>query len=333
MKLSKRIFNRIWLRKLLGMSFIVMLAVGCSDTSESPPEAKNWHNSSNVTVPYTIVLVMKTLTNPFFAEMEKGARRAEKDLGIELIVRTAAQETSIQQQISIVEELIVQNVDAIVIAPGDSVGLIPILKQAQDKGIVIVNIDNQLDKDYAKRAGLTEVPFIGIENEQAAYNATSLLVKQLKQPTPVVIIEGIRESINGSQRTAGIQRAIAETELTHVIASESANWKIDEAFELVAKLYNANPNIGAIICANDMMALGAIEYLKTTNKKGVWVTGFDAIPQALEAVNNGTLFVTVDQQAAEQGYQGVLAANELLLGNILQPSAYIEAKTITADNL
>ena len=50
-----------------------------------------------------IALVMKTLTNPFFVEMEKGARRAEKDLGVDLQVKTAAQETSIEQQIQIVD--------------------------------------------------------------------------------------------------------------------------------------------------------------------------------------------------------------------------------------
>ena len=62
-----------------------------------------------------IGLVMKTLTNPFFVEMERGARRAEQELGVELIVRTGAQETSVEQQIAIVRDMIAQGVDAIVI--------------------------------------------------------------------------------------------------------------------------------------------------------------------------------------------------------------------------
>ncbi|MCB0021873.1 MAG: substrate-binding domain-containing protein, partial [Caldilinea sp.] len=88
---------------------------------------------------------MKTLTNPFFIEMEKGARRAEQELGIELIVKTGAQETSIEQQIAIVDDFIARGVDAIVIAPGSSTELIPVLKKAQDAGIVVINIDNRLD--------------------------------------------------------------------------------------------------------------------------------------------------------------------------------------------
>jgi ribose transport system substrate-binding protein len=63
-------------------------------------------------------LAMKTLTHPFFIEMEKGARRAEAEMRVNLQVRTAAQETSIEQQIQIVNDLIAVHVDAIVIAPG-----------------------------------------------------------------------------------------------------------------------------------------------------------------------------------------------------------------------
>ena len=58
--------------------------------------------------PFTVALVMKTLTNPFFVEMERGARQAEQELGIELIVKTGAQETSIEQQIAIVRDLLAQ---------------------------------------------------------------------------------------------------------------------------------------------------------------------------------------------------------------------------------
>src|SRR6185437_14559396 len=91
-----------------------------------------------------IALVMKTLTNPFFIEMERDARRAEKEFGIELQVKTGSDETAVEQQIQIVDDLIQSRVEAIVIAPGDSQRLVPILKKAQAAGIVIINIDNKL---------------------------------------------------------------------------------------------------------------------------------------------------------------------------------------------
>ena len=66
--------------------------------------------------------------------MEKGARRAEKELGIKLIVKTAAQETSFEQQVTIVDDLIHSgSVDAIVIAPADAYHLVPSVKNALEK--------------------------------------------------------------------------------------------------------------------------------------------------------------------------------------------------------
>ncbi|MGB5447110.1 MAG: substrate-binding domain-containing protein [Psychromonas sp.] len=317
--------------KFSGLILLALFTVGCNENAAPNPATgfKTTGEQSEIQDKTSIALVMKTLTNPFFVEVERGARRAEKELGITLLVKTAAQETSIQQQTGIVADLIRQQVDAIVIAPGDSVELIPILKQAQDKGIVVINIDNRLDQEYSKRVGLLNVPFISVDNELAAYNSTKVLTAKLTQPTEVAIIEGIRGALNSEFRKKGAIRAFAETEFASLVATESANWKIDEAFELMAELYKAHPKIGAIFCANDMMALGVIEYLRTTGKKDVWVAAFDAIPEGLDAIKSGTLLATVDQQGAEQGYQGIVAANNMLSSKKIPLDINIEAKTIT----
>ncbi|RYF15587.1 MAG: sugar ABC transporter substrate-binding protein, partial [Oxalobacteraceae bacterium] len=117
-----------------------------------------------------VALVMKTLTNPFFVGMESGARQAEAALDFELLVKTAAQETSIEQQVIIVEGLIRAKVDAIVISPGDSFRLVPILKKAHDAGIVVINVDNRLDPDFAAKTGFTP-PFVGVDNKHGAADA------------------------------------------------------------------------------------------------------------------------------------------------------------------
>ena len=276
---------------------------------------------------------MKTLTNPFFIEMEKGARLAEEELGVRLLVRTAAQETSIQQQIGIVEELVRKKVDAIVIAPGDSVELIPVLKQAQDAGIIVINIDNRLDPEYSKVVGLSGVPFISVDNEQAAYFVTQALTKQITQPTSVAILEGIREAENSEQRKNGALRAFNDQPLASVVAIQAAHWKIDEGYEVTKNLFDVYPDIKAIFCANDMMALGAIKYLQSTNRKDVHIAGYDALTQAKEAIKDGTMLATVDQQAAEQGYQGVLFAHRALIGERLPSVILIDTKILTIENM
>ncbi|MCW8891140.1 MAG: sugar ABC transporter substrate-binding protein [Sedimenticola sp.] len=319
---------------LLIMSALFILT-GCSVDTESSNQSEPKQTESNTgkKQPKTIALVMKTLTNPFFVEMERGARRAEKELGIHLLVKTAAQETSIQQQIGIVEELIRNKVDAIVIAPGDSVELIPVLKQAQDAGIIVINIDNRLDPEFSKTVRLQNVPFISVNNEQAAYLSAKTLTSQLSQPTSVAILEGIRGAANAEDRKNGALRAFSEQPFAKVVAMETAHWKIDEAYEVTKQLFAEYPEIKAIFCANDMMALGAIQYLQSTERNDVLVAAYDALEQAKEAIRKGTLVSTVDQQAAEQGYQGIQFAHRALSGEELPSVILIDTRIITRENV
>jgi ribose transport system substrate-binding protein len=276
-----------------------------------------------------IGLVMKTLTNPFFVEMERGARTAEGELGIELVVKTAAQETSIEQQVAIVEELVRQKVDAIVIAPGDSVKLIPVLKRAQDAGLPVVNIDNRLDGDFSRTLGLRPVPFISVDNENGAYLATRVLADGVAEPTKAAVIEGIRSAANAEARKVGALRAFAGNPVVTVVAQETANWKIDEGYEVAKLLFTRDPGISLVFCANDMMALGAARYLQESNLTTVKVAGYDALSEAVEAVKRGTLAVTVDQQASRQGYLGVVYANRMVSGETVPLETMVDVNIVT----
>ncbi len=281
--------------------------------------------------PYTIALVMKTLTNPFFVQMEKGARKAELDLGVKLIVKTGAQETSIEQQIAIVRALIGQGVDAIVIAPADSAELVPVLAEAQKAGIVIVNIDNRLDKKSVAAEGMQEVPFISVDNEEGAYQSAKYISDQLTTPSEAIILEGIRTAKNADDRLRGAERAFGENPNVSVLAKETANWKIDEAHDVVAALFAAHPKIRAIFAANDMMALGAIRYLEEAARKDVLVAGYDALDEAKAAINAGKMAATIDQQAAQQGYMGVEYAVEALHGQMLPTVTLIDTRLVTRE--
>jgi len=275
-----------------------------------------------------IALVMKTLTNPFFIDMEKGARRAEKELGINLIVKTGAQETSIGQQISIVEELINLKVDAIVIAPGSSTELIPVLKKAQDAKIQIVNVDDKLNTGFCEKIGLKDVPLVSVDNEEAAYQSAKYISNLISSPTEAAILEGIRTAANSENRKNGALRAFKENKNITVTAVETANWKIDEAFKITSRIIKKNPKIGAIFCANDMMALGASEYVHSIGRKDIKIAGFDALEEVKKEIEKGNIMVTVDQQAELQGYTGVKYALRLIKGESVPNKTIIPIRLI-----
>jgi ribose transport system substrate-binding protein len=328
------------LAHVTGMFFMVIGLISCSPAQpgggqSSLIEATPQPSPQNTTAASTrtVALVMKTLTNPFFVEMEKGARKAESELGIQLIVKTAAQETSIQQQIEIVNDMINAHVDGIVIAPGDSKELIPVLKKAQDAGIQVVNIDNMLDKDLSGQLGLKDVPFISVDNQKGAYLSAKYIADQIHTPTKTVILEGIREAKNAQDRLAGAQQAFKENTNITVVASESAHWKIDEAHDVIAHMFEENPDIGAVFCANDMMALGVIQYLDEKHLSKVLVAGYDNLEEAQAAIKQGKLAATIDQQAALQGYTGVRIAVDMIDGKAQPAETLVDIKLVNKDNL
>ncbi len=317
------------IRFLLLVMPLVLAACG-----ESPHPAKQEAVAPPAQAPVKkqrIALVMKTLTNPFFIEMEKGARKAEAELGIELIVKTAAQETSFEQQVSIVDDLIQNRLaDALVVAPADAYHLIPSIKQAKEAGIPVVNIDARLDRKVLAESGLQGMPFISVDNEQGGYLSARTLTEKIKSPTQAAILEGIRDAENAEARKKGALRAFAENPAIKVVASETANWKIDEGYEVTKAMFAKHPHIGLIFAANDMMALGALKYLDETGKKQVKVAGFDALAEARSAIDKGLMVASIDQQAGEQGYQGVLYAMRLLKGEKLPTETLPNVKLIKA---
>jgi ribose transport system substrate-binding protein len=325
------------MKTALSMLLAALSLVGCGDSSKPASFSVAPDAAQTVAAPaqkaLKVALVMKTLTNPFFIEMEKGARRAEAELKVELQVRTAAQETSIEQQIQIVNDLIAAHVDAIVIAPGDSTSLIPVLQKAAAAGIKLVNIDNRLNPQALQQAGLPPLPFISVDNEKGAYGAARFIAEGAGPGTRAAILEGIRSADNAQQRMAGARRAFAENKDITVVASESANWKIDEGYTVTKKIFQTKPQVKLLFAANDMMALGALKYLQETQRSAVKVAGYDALDEAVAAVKAGQLTVTVNQQAAEQGFQGVALAVRLMHGQTVPDVTLIDTRLVTSKSL
>lgn len=329
------------MKRVLTSVFVLILLslAGCSMSNPNNSNTKHWPGDSQQVADSknekkkNIALVMKTQTNPFFIGMEKGARQAENDLGINLIVKTGAKETSIEQQISIVKDLINLNVDAIVIAPASSTDLIPVLKKACEANIAIVNIDNRLDQALLEKAGLRDIPFISVNNEEGAYQSAKYISDLITKPTKAVIIEGFRGASNAEQRKTGALKAFRENPNILIVSMESANWKIDEAYKITSSMFNQYPDIGAIFCANDMMALGAIQYLDESNRKDVLVAGFDDLAEAHNAISKGKMQVTINQQAEIQGYSGVKFAVEMLNGKKHPQETIIDIKVVNKSNI
>lgn len=262
-----------------------------------------------------IALVMKSLANEFFKTMEDGAEKFAADHGgeFELIVNGTQNEEDVAGQVSLVEQMMSQSVDAIVIAPADSKALVAVLERAQKQGIAVVNIDNRLDADLLKERGI-RVPFVGPNNREGARQAGELLAQRLKAGDAVAILEGIPSAFNAVQRRQGFEDAMNAGGMT-IVTSQSANWEMAKANEVAAGILNEHPEIKAILCSNDNMALGAHAAVRQASRSGqVLLVGFDNIAAAQDLIRGGSMLCTVDQHGDQLAVYGIQHALRMLEG-------------------
>lgn len=260
-----------------------------------------------------VALVMKSLANEFFGTMAEGARahHAKQSGAFDLVVNGIKNETDLAEQVSLVEQMVARRVDALVIAPADSKALVPALKRAVAAGIVVVNIDNRLDAAALKDAGLS-IPFVGPDNRAGAAAVGRVLAGRLAKGDPVAIIEGIPTADNGRQRRMGFEDAVKEAGL-NLVATQSGQWEMEKANTVAAGLLNSHPNLKAIFCANDNMALGAVAAIKASGREGkVLVAGFDNIKALQPLLASGAVVATADQHADQLAVFGIDAALEML---------------------
>jgi ribose transport system substrate-binding protein len=256
---------------------------------------------------------MKSLSNEFFKTMADGATAHQKARAAEydLIANGIKDEQDVNKQVELVEQMIAQGVDAIVIAPADSKALVSACKKAADADIVVINIDNRFDKGALKEAGLT-APFVGPDNRKGAKLVGDYLAKTLKAGDKVAILEGAPNAFNVEQRKLGFEDAMKAAGMK-VVTSQTAYWETDKANALARSMITAHPEIKALLCANDSMALGALKAVEESGKAGkIAVVGYDNISAAKQLVSDGKLLATADQHADQLAVFGIEYALEMI---------------------
>jgi ribose transport system substrate-binding protein len=297
----------------------VILPAGCKKREQGKPK---------------IALIMKSLANEFFKTMEEGAvahYKAHSDQ-YDLTVVGIKDEQDVGRQIDYVESMMAQKVDAIVIAPADSKALVPVCKKAMDAGIIVVNIDNKFDSAVLADKGV-KIPFVGPDNRKGARLAGEYLASKLNKGDKVAIIEGIPNAFNGIQRKLGFEDAMKAAGM-NIVSSQSGYWETSKAEPIVSALITEYPDLKAVLCANDSMALGAIAAIKAAGKTNdVLVIGFDNITAVQRLLKEGKILCTVDQHADKLALFGIEYALEMLEGKGTPSDKETPVDLITAETL
>jgi ABC-type sugar transport system substrate-binding protein len=282
---------------------------------------------------FRIGAMIKTLTNPHFVRMQEGYEFAAERYNLDIVVGSAPSEDSVDEQQAILEEwLAAGDFDAFIVSPISPTNLNALLAEAAARGIPVINVDELIPPEAIEEDGLDIATKIASNNVRAGSEAAAYVLTQVEAGADVAVIEGAQvqssfDRVNGFIDTA-------ERRGLRVVASQPANWDTTEAYNVTTALLEDYPTIQAIFAANDGMGLGAVQAIEDAGRAGeVIVVSVDAIPEALEAVEEGRLAATVAQFPEEMAVLAVEAMIKVLNGRPVAPEIEAPVVVITAENL
>lgn len=275
----------------------------------------------------TIALVTKALNNPFWGMMKDGAEKVASDNGVDFIYLAPTKANNLEEQTRLMEDLIQRKVDGIVVVPVDSDGIVPVIKRANSAGIPVALANTNANGGQA-------VTFSAIENYDAMVMVAEYTATKLKGQGKVIILEGTAGAQTTTDRLRAINDVLKKYPGISVLASQTADNQRAKGLQVMENLTQTYPAIDAVLCTNDEMALGAIEALDAANRLGkIMVTGFDANNDALKAVMDGRLMVTMDQNPQKQAADAVQAILDFISGKKVPKRIVTPGVVVTKDNI
>ena len=259
--------------------------------------------------------------NPFWAAVEAGAVQAGIDYGVDVVVLAPPTESDVTAQIAQVEDAVVQGAAGIAIAPTDPEALGPALDDAIAAGVNVVFVDSNGNNE-----GVT---FIGTDNQAGAALAGQYLCDNVAEGGKVALLQGIISTTTGQLRATGGAEAIKACGLD-LVAELPADWDVQRGQQVTEDILTQNPDLAGIFASNDNMALGALEALRLQDLLDqVTLVGFDANPNAADAIVAGEMEATIAQNPFNMGYLGVESLIKLVNGETLDP--VIDTGTLLVD--
>lgn len=308
---------------LLAVSMVLTLG-GCNSTSEKKTTETENEETSEADI--KIGFSSKDNSDTFVAAIADAAEDRAKELGVELLMYDAGGD--VNKQISDCETLLAAGVDALVVIPQSVEGSAPVVSMANDAGVPII-VDNGDIGDTNYTA------FVGCTDQESGELLGKWFIEEsgLKEGDKVAIIEGPMGQSGQVGRMAGFEE-VGLLEYFDVVATQTANWKRDEAMALAEDwITTYGKDLKAIICENDDMGMGALSAAQAAGRDDIIIGGVDGLEDAVQAVKDGSYGVSILQDSAGQGAVGVDVAVAAARGEDIEKDTRIPFRPITKDNV
>jgi ribose transport system substrate-binding protein len=274
----------------------------------------------------TIGLAVANLQANFFNQIKQSVEAYAGEKSIKVITVDAKGDAA--TQVSQIQDLLAQDIDALIYIPAGATAASVPVKAAKAAGVPVIDIDRNAD-------GAPGDTFIATDSVASAKQVCDYIAKQAAGKGEMIIIHGQKGTTPEVDRSKGCGEALKAYPDVKVVGELwSEGWHQDEGFKLTADLLQAHPNVSIIFAQADALALGAAQAVKVANPgHKIWVAGFDGDTAALTALRDGVFDVTATQQTLKMGRMGVDAAIDLVAGKKLPAEQLQDATLTTKDNV
>jgi ABC-type sugar transport system substrate-binding protein len=267
-----------------GLVAVLVLLVLVAFAGVSFASGKGEAASSSSAKKITIGMIIPSMANEFWVRLSKFAQKSADELGFELVVLDSRD--SGDTQIKNAENLISRKVDGLIFVAywdtGDRV-----LAMAERAKIPTVVMDTTVTGVNPQEKYKQYIAYIGPSNHKAGYDIADFLIKHMKGKEMVALYGTLGTSV-AEERREGMEAALKDHPDIKLVGAQTGNFRRDDGMKVMEDFLVANPNVSAVWCANDEMALGALNAIENAGKQGkVIVGGMDLNDEAVKAILDG----------------------------------------------
>jgi ribose transport system substrate-binding protein len=277
---------------------------------------------------YNIAIVVKNFQSAFWAQHVDGAELAAEELGINLTSHAPEKPENIEEQIAILEDLITKGVDCIALAPTNTESIAAGIVKLNEAGIPVVY-------DNTRGSGGDFLAYVGIDNFTVGQQIGEYVAEQMGYEGNLLLLEGVIGQSTSDLRSNGMRDVLSQyPDIT--VESQPANWSYAEASDITTNMLTKwGGELDAVISAGAGMSEGAAEAIKAYGlaQDDVVVGSFDVTAEVVEAIRNGDVDFTIDQQPFWQAYYSVAACVQYLNGADVPQEIRTPVAIVTLDNL
>ena len=260
-----------------------------------------------------IGLITKTDTNPFFVKMKEGAEAAAKAGGAKLMSAAGKKDGDNAGQVAAIENMVAKGVKTILITPNDAKAIIPSIKKAQDKGVMVIALDSPTDPESAVDA------LFATNN----YRAGELIGQYAKaalagKPVKIATLDLFAGHPVGAQRHNGFLQGFGLKSLdaksnelakpAEVVCMADTDGNQAKGQTAMENCLQKNPDITLVYTINEPAAAGAYNALKKAGKdKAVMIVSVDGGCDGVKDVAAGKIAATAQQYPLKMASMGVQA--------------------------